>query len=79
MVALCASLNCDYKYIDSDSEITSQTLNGNLLTITGVNLPTGEEVVIDFGPARCIPEPPLTATEYVCQLEHEAVTGEWIV
>jgi hypothetical protein len=78
MAALCASLNCDYTYVDTDAEISGQTLEGSVLTITGVNLPTGEDVVIDFGPARCIPDS-LTASEYVCQLEHEAVTGEWIV
>ena len=38
---VCPEFNCDYIYIDTDSEIQGQTLtNGVDLTITGVGLPT---------------------------------------
>ena len=40
MPAACANLNCDYLYVDSTSQVTSQMLNGNTLTIKGTNLPT---------------------------------------
>ena len=78
MVALCANLNCDFEYILSDASINDQMLSGTTLTVFGSNLPVTDDVKINLGPVECIPSSS-SATEIVCELEHQAVTGSWIV
>ena len=58
---VCPEFNCDYIYIDTDSEIQSQTLtNGVDLTISGVGLPT-EDIQVKFANAECTGD--ITATD----------------
>jgi len=41
--AICVALNCDYTYVQATGEISSQVLSGNVLTILGTDLPTGDD------------------------------------
>jgi hypothetical protein len=38
--AACVNLNCDYLYRTSSATVTGMSLAGNVLTVTGSNLPT---------------------------------------
>lgn len=50
--AACANVDCDYEYVTSTSEVTSQSLSSLDLTIGGTNLPTSD-VTVYFGGAPC--------------------------
>ena len=78
VVGVCPEFNCDYLYIDTASEIQTQTLtNGVDLTITGVGLPT-EDIQVKFANAECST---ITAsdTEITCSLNFLPAAGSWDV
>lgn len=66
---VCPGFNCDFTYINTDSLITSQTLeNGNELTITGTLLPY-EDINIRVNNAYCdIANMVATADQITCTL-----------
>ena len=76
---VCPEFNCDYIYIDTDSEIQGQTLtNGVDLTITGVGLPT-EDIQVKFANAECTGDITATDTEITCSLNFLPAAGAWDV
>lgn len=76
-IALCNDLNCDYVYSNSESLITGQSLTDATLTLTGENLPTDEDLVVNLGPITCTVMS-ATDTELICTLDNTAVGGSWI-
>jgi hypothetical protein len=52
--AACANFNCDYLYVDSTALVTSQSLSGKDLTITGTNLPVNL-INVRLGDVGCGP------------------------
>ena len=50
--AACMNLNCGYKYVETEAELTSQQLSGRDLSLTGTNLPTDVHDV-KLGGASC--------------------------
>jgi hypothetical protein len=45
LIALCANLNCDYTYTDTEQTVSTQSLSSTgELTITGTSLPTTSDV-----------------------------------
>ena len=75
MSAACAHLNCDYLYVDSTALVTSQAINGNILTIQGSNLPTNL-VDVRLGDVGCGPTTG-TADEITCTLTKGAAAGTY--
>lgn len=75
--AACANLNCDYLYVDSTALITGQSLSGNILTITGTNLPT-DLMDVRVGRVGCGPTTG-TATSITCTLTKGAAAGTYSV
>ena len=79
VVGVCPDFNCDYLYIDTDSEIQTQTLeNGLDLTITGVGLPT-TDIQVKFANAECTDAITATDTEITCTLNFLPAAGSWDV
>ena len=79
VVGVCPEFNCDYLYIDTDSEIQTQTLtNGVDLTITGVGLPT-EDIQVKFANAECTGTITVSDTEITCSLNFLPAAGSWDV
>lgn len=79
VVGVCPEFNCDYLYIDTASEIQTQTLtNGVDLTITGVGLPT-EDIQVKFANAECTGTITVSDTEITCSLNFLPAAGSWDV
>lgn len=76
---VCPEFNCDYVYVDTDKQITAQTLaNGVELTITGVGLPT-ENIQVKFANAECTDTITASETEITCSLNFLPAAGSWDV
>lgn len=73
--AACAYDNCDYLYTDSPAEVTGQSLAGNVLTVTGVNLPT-DLTDVKVGDVGCGPVTG-SATQITCTLLKNAAAGTY--
>ena len=50
--ALCANADCDYEYVAPSSDISSFTVSGVDVSITGTSLPTSD-LTVEFGGATC--------------------------
>lgn len=75
--ALCANANCDYEYVVPSSDITSFTVSGTDVSITGTSLPTSD-LTVEFGGATCgtVSSDGTTAT---CTLSHEPRGGDHLI
>jgi len=76
MPAACANNNCDYLYVDSTALITSQSLSGRTLTITGTNLPTSL-IDVRLGDVGCGPTTADSATSITCTLLKGPAAGTY--
>lgn len=75
MPAACSKNNCDYLYVDSSASITSQSLSGNTLTISGSNLPTSL-IDVRLGDVGCGPTTG-TTTSISCTLKNGPAAGTY--
>ncbi len=66
--AACRNLDCEYLYMDLDAEITNIEMVGDLLRITGVNLPVEADVLeVSLAGNPCVLEAPTNpGTELTC-------------
>jgi hypothetical protein len=79
MPALCIDLSCDFTYIQSDSMMSTQSIDdSDLFTITGSLLPDASSDRIRLGPVGCTPQS-LAADTITCQLDDTRVSGDWVV
>lgn len=54
--ALCAQLNCDFTYYSDASVVSSQLKSGlqnNILTLTGLSIPTNDILKVTYGLVDC--------------------------
>jgi hypothetical protein len=72
--AACANADCDYEYVDTTPEVTSQDVNGLDVTIGGTDLPT-TDISLIFGGAPC---GAITgdSTSLSCTLDHLPYGGD---
>ena len=77
--AVCPEFNCDYLYLDPIGEITAQSLSeeGDVLTITGTNLPT-ENLAVSIANSACT-SIEASETEITSTLDVAAAAGSWDV
>ncbi|CDW80878.1 ipt tig domain containing protein [Stylonychia lemnae] len=74
--AVCSSLDCDYSYISSDSQISQFYLQGLRLTIEGTNLPDTSKIQsVQFSNVNCAIQS-ASGTQVVCNLPSK-VAGSW--
>jgi hypothetical protein len=85
MPAVCHSMDCGFTHIAAVGEITSFTVAGGKLTVTGTNLPDNTSKIqsISIAQSTCTPEATdeegtLSGTEIVCALDREQVCGNWM-
>lgn len=78
--AFCEESVCTYLYVESVGTITQQayTAGKNTITVTGTQLPIGDDVTASFGGFDCVPTSK-TATKIVCELAEEVIAGDWSV
>lgn len=84
MPAVCHSMDCGFTHIPAVGSITSFTLSGSTLTVTGTDLPDNISKIqsITIAQSSCVPqgtdeEGTLSGTEIVCTLARASVCGEW--
>ena len=76
--AACHTLDCGYTYEAATGEITAFTITGRDITITGTNLPTGDDVTIGISGLLCKKDSlTLSPTSASCSLEDDVVAGSW--
>ena len=74
--ALCVGLACDFQYDTPDALITSYTITGTELRISGAFLP--EDITqIEMAYIGCTVTSN-SASLIVCQLDHEIPAGKWL-
>ena len=74
---VCPLFNCDFIYVETDSQITSQTLDGDDLIIVGTNLPT-LDVKVKLANSEC-GTVTASSTSITCTLITSASAGSWDV
>ena len=74
--AICVALNCDYTYVEATAEISSQVVSGNVLTILGTDLPTGDDTELSLSGKACTINDK-TATTITCTFTEALVAGSW--
>ena len=74
--AVCSSLLCDYNYINVSAVIQDFSISGNVLTITGTQLPSSADEIrsITFAKHDC---PILAASESEITCTVTQVAGKW--
>lgn len=77
MPAVCASVQCDFTYTEPTSEVDNMGISNLDLTITGIDLPTGDDLLsVKVAKTDCL----VTAssdTEISCTLQDDWVHGDW--
>lgn len=72
--AVCAGLSCDFTYETATSSISSLSLSGTTLTITGTSLPTTDLQRVVFSNNDCVVSSS-SSTEIVCEVTTIAGTN----
>jgi len=76
----CHNLDCDYAYIDAVGEVTSFSISGTTLAISGTDLPDTIDDIesIYFAQAECeIDESSITDTYIECDITGDQVCGDF--
>lgn len=71
-------MNCDYTYSEPVAKIISQKLTGNVVEVTGENLPISADVEVTIGGTACAINEK-TATKIKCTLAVKPAAGDWDV
>lgn len=75
--ALCPQFNCNYTYVTANGSVTGQALDGTTLTLTGTELPTGDDLVmIKFASVNCTVSAS-SDTSITCTLAADPLAGDW--
>jgi hypothetical protein len=76
--AICAGMNCDYTYTAGVGEWTTQSLSGNVITLTGTDLPTAEFDIV-FAETSCdLSTATSDGSTVSCTLKDTPAGGSWI-
>lgn len=76
--AICAGMNCDYAYTAGAGEWTSQSLSGNVITLTGTDLPTADFDIV-FAETSCdLSTATSDGSTVSCTLKNTPAGGSWI-
>ena len=73
--ALCINLDCDYTYEESSAVVTSMTVDGLEVTITGIDIPL-ETLEVEIGYTDCAVSS-ASADQIYCTLEYPLFAGTW--
>lgn len=76
--AICPKMNCDYTYSDPKALVKTQKLTGNVLEVTGENLPVTADTEVSISGTACTINEK-TALKVKCTLAIKPVAGDWHV